>query len=163
MDVRGSGGTINRMSRKGAFAVFALAFSLSSHGAEVVHNDLVIRDAQVFATPPGARTAAAYLSIDNRGAANDELLGVTSSIGSASVHETSMEGGVMRMRSVDRLAVPAHGKVTLQPGGYHLMLEELEHPLRAGDKVSLRLTFEKAGTVEVVADVVPIGGARTSR
>jgi copper(I)-binding protein len=68
-----------------------------------------------------------------------------------------MEGGMMRMRAVDKLALPAGKAVELAPGGYHVMLMDLAKPLQEGDTVPLRLTFEdKAGkrsTVEVKAQV----------
>ena len=78
-----------------------------------------------------------------------------------------MEGGMMKMDAVDKLALPAGKAVELKPGGYHVMLMDLVKPLKEGDTVPLQLTFEdKAGkkqTVEVKAEVKALttGGTRT--
>ena len=69
----------------------------------------------------------------------------------------AMDGNVMRMRATGALPVPAGGTLTLAPGGYHVMLLDLKRPLVAGDKVPLRLTFEKAGTIEVTVNVEAMG------
>jgi len=56
-----------------------------------------------------------------------------------------MENGVMRMRGVDALPLPAGKTVKLEPAGYHLMLMGLQHPLRPGDNVSIKLTVDRPG------------------
>lgn len=91
-------------------------------------------------------TAAAYLTIENKGGA-DTLTDVRSAIGEAALHESTMEGGVMRMRPIDPrqgLTVPSNGKLVLAPGGAHVMIMGLKQPLRAGDRFDLTLLFAKA-------------------
>jgi len=110
------------------------------------------------ATPPGARTGGAYFTVDNGGTADDRLVAVSSpAAAQAEIHTMTMDAGVMRMRALTGLAVPAGGKVTLSPGGNHVMLLDLKRPLVAGEKVPLVLTFEKAGTVEVAVAVTALG------
>jgi copper(I)-binding protein len=92
-------------------------------------------------------TGGAYLTIDNHGAA-DRLLKVETGIANAELHNHIMDGNVMKMRAVDAIPVPP-GRTTLSPGGYHIMLIGLKAPLQAGAQFPLKLTFEKAGTVEV--------------
>jgi copper(I)-binding protein len=65
---------------------------------------------------------------------------------------SDMAGEMMGMRPVESIPVPAKGSATLEPGGYHVMLMNVE-PLEAGQKVTLTLTFEHAGTVQVEAEV----------
>ena len=76
------------------------------------------------------------------------------------MHSMKMEGGVMKMNAVDKVAVPAGQAVELKPGGYHVMLVDLVAPLKDGDTVPLKLIFEdKAGkkeTVDVKAVVRPL-------
>jgi copper(I)-binding protein len=76
----------------------------------------------------------------------------------------SMEGGVMRMRPLERVELPAGKTVKLAPGGMHLMLEELRQPLKAGDRLPLVLSVQPSGmsliTVNVQAEVRPISGAQ---
>lgn len=112
------------------------------------------------ATPPGAQTAAAYLTIMNHGTEDDVLVAASSpQADRVEFHETTMTGGVMRMRPATRgLAVPAHGTIELKPdGGYHLMLGGLKAPLRSGTMLPVTLRFAKAGPIDVVFAVEPIG------
>jgi copper(I)-binding protein len=69
------------------------------------------------------------------------------------MHESYLEGNMMKMRLVAGIDVPAGGKVEFKPGGYHIMLIEPVVPLQTGNKVVVNLTFEKAGQVTVNADI----------
>jgi len=112
------------------------------------------------ATPPGAQTAAAYLTIVNHSTEEDVLVGASSPQAAvAEFHQTTVTGGVMRMRpATGGVTVPAGGTVELKPdGGYHLMLSGLKAPLRSGTILPVILRFAKAGTIEVVFAVEPIG------
>lgn len=109
------------------------------------------------ATPPGASTGAVYLTLTSPG--GDTLVGASSPAArQASVHEMRMDGAVMRMRALENgLDLPAGKPVTLAPGGYHVMLEGLNGPLRPGQTVPLHLTFHNAPPLDVQAQVRPIG------
>lgn len=64
----------------------------------------------------------------------------------------------MKMRELhDGLLVPAKGSVALKSGSYHLMLLDLKTPLRKGEQFSGTLTFEGAGTLDVIFEVVGMG------
>jgi periplasmic copper chaperone A len=71
------------------------------------------------------------------------------------IHEMKMEDGVMKMRAVDALPLPAGQAVALKPGSYHVMLMGLKGPIKAGDTVPLTLTVEggdkQRATVEIKA------------
>ena len=95
-------------------------------------------------TASGQSTAAAYLTIANSGGA-DRLTRVAAGIGQASLHSTNMDGGVMRMRHVEAVDVPARQTVELKPAGVHVMITGFKQPLPAGSSFPLRLTFEKTG------------------
>ena len=106
-----------------------------------------------------AETAAAYVTIDNQGGA-DKLEGVRSPIGQATLHESTMDGGVMRMRPIDPgegLVVPSNGTLRLAPAGAHVMIMALKKPLKAGDRFDLTLLFDKAGPRKVRIAVKPAG------
>ncbi len=121
--------------------------------------DLTISGLWSRATPPKAPSAGGYLTIANAGKDADRLIGVSSPIaGKAELHEMSMNKGVMTMRPVEGgIAIPPGGKVDLSPDGLHIMFTELKQSLKAGDKIPLTLTFEKAGKTDVVLTVLPIG------
>lgn len=118
---------------------------------------VVATDAWARATPPGAATAAAYLTLTSPLA--DTLTGVTTpAAGMAEVHEMAMEGNVMQMRELPSgLPLPANQAVTLKPGGFHIMLMNLRAPLKPGDTLPLHLTFAHAPAQDVVATVAAIG------
>ena len=112
------------------------------------------------ATPPGAQTAAAYLTIMNHGTEPDVLVGGSSpQADRVEFHLTTNDNGVMKMRPATRgITVPAGGMVELKPdGGYHVMLGGLKAPLRSGTMLPVTLRFAKAGSIEVVFAVEPIG------
>jgi periplasmic copper chaperone A len=75
--------------------------------------------------------------------------------GSVMLHKSSTEGGMGRMEMVDSLAVPAHGKAELSPGGYHLMLMNAPKPLAVGDKVVVHLMFADGSMSDVEFVVRP--------
>jgi copper(I)-binding protein len=126
---------------------------------EVKAGDLVITQAWSRATPGGAKIGGGYLTIENKGAAPDRLIGVAGEVaGKIEVHEMAMKDGVMTMRPLDKGLTIEPGKtVKLAPGGYHLLMFDLKSPLKQGDKVPVTLEFEKAGKVTVSLDVQGIG------
>ncbi len=142
-----------------AFALALLCLTAQAHDARIgsIH---VIHPAAP-ATLPGQRSGAVYLSIENEGAAADRLLSLSSPAGSVAIHSMAMDGTIMRMREVDSLALPPATKVVMQAdGAYHLMLTGLKQPLAVGDKIPLKMTFERAGTVEVSVHVGPNAAQR---
>ena len=149
--------TISRILALAALAA-ALA-STSARAEDVKAGDLVITQAWTRATPNGAKIGGGYLTIENKGAAADKLVGVSAEIaGKSEVHEMAMDNGVMKMRMLDKGLVIDPGKtVKFAPGGYHLMLQELKGPLKEGEKVPVTLEFEKAGKVAVSLDVQGVG------
>jgi copper(I)-binding protein len=102
---------------------------------------------------PQSKTAA-YLTIVNRGATPDTLLSATADVAtSVELHQTREVGGMMTMAEVPKIAVAAGARVSLKPGGYHLMLIGLRHGLGPGQTVTLTLRFERAGPVTARAGV----------
>ncbi len=117
-----------------------------------------VDDAWARATLAGQMSSAAYFTIRNSGGP-DRLLSVSSPSANASMHSTSMDNGVMRMRPLAALDVPAKATVELKPGGTHVMLMGLKAPLEAGSTIMFDLKFEKSGERHVTADVRPADGA----
>jgi periplasmic copper chaperone A len=108
---------------------------------------------------PAGTTGVVYLTVTDQGAP-DTLTGVASPVAaSAELHETIDDHGVMKMRSVASLPVAPGKPLTLAPGGYHIMLMGLKHPLVAGTSFPVTLTFAKAGAVATTATVQAAGAA----
>jgi len=110
------------------------------------------------ATAKMARNGAVYLSMKNNEAAADELLAVrTSAAKRAALHGHKMDAGVMKMRSLESVVIPANGMVMMRPGGLHLMLMGLHGPLKKGTSLPLTLTFKNAGKVSIHVKVMGMG------
>lgn len=105
------------------------------------------------------RVGAGFMTLRNTGPA-DRLVAVRADIaGRIELHTLIREEGIMRMRPVVAIDLPAHGTVTLQPGGLHLMLIDLKQALSVGETVPVTLVFEKAGEVRTQL-AVQAAGAR---
>ncbi|PZQ46729.1 MAG: hypothetical protein DI551_04560 [Micavibrio aeruginosavorus] len=115
-----------------------------------------------FATAPGATTGAVFLTLHNPGTAADRLNGLTTTVSSsAELHESyTDEQGVMQMRKVDAIEIPAGQQVSLKADGYHIMLIGLSEPLTAGIPFNVTLDFESAPDVTIPVTVTsPVGSA----
>ncbi len=105
-------------------------------------------------TVAAQKSAAVYLSIHNGGPGSDRLLSITTPVAaSATIHSTTMAGGVMRMRGVPSVGIAANRRIDMKPGGLHVMLTGLKAPLRAGQTLPLTLRFERAGSVRASVPV----------
>ncbi len=141
-----------------ALAAFAmLSVPATAAGPAVSVRDAWARHAPMLegeAAKSGSGNGAVYATIVNNGATADALLSAsTDAARAAEVHETYQDAGMVMMRQVEQVAVPAGGKVELKPGGYHLMLFDLTRELRTGQSIPLVLTFRNAGKVSVTATV----------
>jgi copper(I)-binding protein len=132
-----------------------------AHGTKA--GDLAIDHPYAPPTPPGATTGAVYFrGLRNRGSGADRLLAAeTPAAERVEFHEMQLDGDVMRMRAHATLALPAGAELPARHGQrWHLMLLGLKAPLKLGDRLPLRLRFERAGVVEVTVWVqAPRGDA----
>ena len=116
---------------------------------------IAVENGWARATVAGQDSGAIYLNIVNRGGSDDRLVEVSvPRARQATLHSSTMDGGVMRMRGLaDGLAIPAGETVRLGPNGTHIMLSGLTTPLRPGEQFPTTLRFAKAGTKEVTIRV----------
>ena len=118
--------------------------------------DVVVKDAWVRGTVAGQMATGAFMELQ---ASEDvKLVGAASAAaGVVEVHEMSMDNGVMKMRALPKLDLPAGKAVALRPGGYHIMLMDLKKPMLKGETIPLTLKIEgkdkKVSTIEVKAEV----------
>lgn len=77
----------------------------------------------------------------------------------ADMHET-MAGhhGMMTMKPLDRVAVPAGGEVAFAPGGRHIMVHGINPAVKAGDTMTFTFTFSDGRRIRRIARVVAPGG-----
>ena len=141
------------------FVAMLLVGALSTQPAqsqEVKAGDLVISQPWSRAAPRGAETASSYLTIENKGATADRLVGGSSDVAEKiQIERISMVGGGMQLNTLEAgLGIAPGEKVVLAPGGNRLGLLKLKSQLKKGTKVSMTLQFEKAGQVAVSFDVL---------
>jgi copper(I)-binding protein len=111
-------------------------------------------------TPGGVDVSAGYLTLVNDSANADHLLSASSPRAErVEVHEMTMEGGVMQMRAVERLAIGPGQSIELAPNGRHLMFYGVTQPFAAGETILVRLTFEHAGAIDVSLPVRRLGAS----
>jgi copper(I)-binding protein len=149
-----------------AFAViFALVLTqLAAANAQAKDFDvgsIHISQPWARATPKGASSGAAYMTITNNGKTPDRVACVSSDASAqCQIHTMTMDNGVMMMRPVEGgLEIKPGETVTLRPSSFHVMLVNLKHPLEAGNTLTATLKFDSAGTIDVQYPIAAIGAA----
>ena len=141
--------TVSRrwLSLATALMVLSLA-GASAYGHGTAAGDLQLDHPYAVPSLAGVNNGAAYLrGIQNKGQQPDKLLSASSDVAArVALHRMRLDAGVMRMREVPFIALPAGQTTLLRHGGeYHLMLMDLKRPLRDGDRFDMTLNFERAG------------------
>jgi hypothetical protein len=142
-------------------ALVAAAFLASAATLPAWAANISVSDAWARATMPGQKVSGAYMKIQSD--ADARLISASSpAVPRVEVHEMKMDGDVMRMREVKAIELPKGKTVSLEPGGFHIMLMNLKKPIAAGEIIPLTLVVESDGkqqTVEVKAEArPPMGG-----
>lgn len=133
-------------------ALLTLSCVVNAHGTHA--GDLLLEHPYAVPSLQGSANGAAYLrGIRNSGSQPDRLIGASTPVAErVELHQMTLDAGVMRMRAIPAIELPAGAEVSLRHGGtYHLMLLNLKRPLVDGDRFELTLDFERAGrqTVKV--------------
>ena len=129
--------------------LLAATFAATGFAQEIKIGAITIDHPWARATPGAVKNSAAFMSFDNKGAA-DKLISVTGGVAKEiQMHSMITEAGVMKMREIQAFDIPANGKAELKPGGFHLMLIGIPDGLKEGTKFPLKLKFEKAGEIVV--------------
>lgn len=133
------------MMIRAAFLAIALATPAAAQ-------DIRIETPVLRVASPVSKTGAGYMVIRNTGRTADTLLSVTTDPSTRSdLHGTIQSGGVMKMRAQEGGVPIAPGaRVQFAPGGLHIMFIGLKKPVPPGTKVPARLTFARAGVIDVV-------------
>jgi len=115
---------------------------------------LTIENAWARPTDALAKTGAAYFAIKNAGDTADRLVSVSTEVaGAAELHTVTNTDGMLRMRHVAGIDIPAKASTELKPGAFHVMLINPKQQFKVGERFPLKLTFEKAGAVTVQVQV----------
>ena len=137
------------------FALAALALLPGCQKQEP--EGLAVRDAWVrLAAVPG-RPAAAYFTITG-GPAKDTLTAVDADkVATIELHESGMAGGMMSMKPMAGIDVPANGEAAFKPGGNHAMLFGIDPSIRPGRALPLTFRFQSGKSLSANATVYAAG------
>lgn len=131
--------------------------SESTEQIELTSNGLEITEAWARPGREGG-VSAIYMNILNGSSESDTLISLSSPVaGMVEVHETYEQGeGMMGMRSAGTVVVPARENLSLEPGGLHAMLMQLNRELVEGDSLEYTVEFRKAGEMTLTVPVQPM-------
>lgn len=151
-----------RLSAVALAATVALSGCASTAPAPAAPEADSFSTADVWVKAADAGMSAGFGELRNDGDTDLTVVSATSPATSAmELHETVQnESGQMVMRPVEGgFVIPAHGAITLEPGGDHLMFMDVTTPLRVGDETTITLTFADDSTAEISAPVKEFAGA----
>lgn len=131
------------------FVILSLVLSHNIALANVTVDDPYVRD-----VAPGQTVSAAFLQLNNTSAETRYIVNATSAVSKVvELHAHVHENGMMKMRRIEEIEIPANGKTVLEPGGLHIMLIGLHKPLKIDQKVSITLEFKNGNSQTVEAPV----------
>jgi copper(I)-binding protein len=141
-----------------ARTLFAAA-SITLAASAFCETPLKVEGAWVHSTVPGQQGTSAFMRLTAHTPL--QLVGVSSPVaGTADVHEMKREGDVMKMRALSKLDLPVGRTVELTANGYHLMLQDLKQPLKAGTSVPITLVLRDAKGVDSKLELkVPVAAS----
>ena len=100
-----------------------------------------------------SENGAVYFVIHNHSSHADQLIGVTSDIAVAEMHESKMSGDIMQMNQVESVLLEPYAEIEFAPGGLHVMLVDLTNDLKVGDQIDVILHFKKSEAIKVAVPV----------
>ncbi|EJF89509.1 hypothetical protein ME1_00279 [Bartonella vinsonii subsp. arupensis OK-94-513] len=127
--------------------------------------DIEILHPWTRATPKGIKVSSGYLYIINHSNTPDRLISIsTNGVQTTEIHSMVVVNDIMNMEKMHNgIEIPGNGEISLKPGGNHIMFMGLSQPFKPGDKISAKLTFEKAGTMNIDFSVKALGDKLPSK
>jgi periplasmic copper chaperone A len=137
-----------------AAALLGALVGLGALADPAIEGAVRIEDPYARAVPPGQPNSAVFMVIENRGPTPVAVVAAESpAAATVELHTHRMADGMMQMRRIERIELPAGESVALAPGGLHVMLIGLTEPLAPGMDVPLTLLFDDGTRAEVTAPV----------
>lgn len=142
--------------RATALAALLAAPALAHHAGDVFEaGEIQVSHAWTVATGQTAHAIEVFLTIDNRGAEPDRLIGATTRFSAPAVFQAPIVGGdgTLSVTEVPAIEIAPGQQVTFQPGGIRIVLGNVQRHFAEGDHFHMILEFEKAGEIEIDVDV----------
>ena len=135
--------------------VLLIISSLFVSGCSDNQRESVVTKVMIPELIKGQATTAMYMSIENKTIMPKRLIGVKLEEASETqIHSTTYLDGMMQMRHLEYLDIPAKTQVDFEPGGLHVMLLGFEAALTPGMTISIELIFEASPNIRVIAKVI---------
>ena len=123
---------------------------VSLNALDAQHADVVAHDAWVRMPPKSKMDTALYMMVENRTPQSRTIVSVsTDDASSAEMHQMTMNKMIMVMTPVSQISIPAKGKTSFDPNGFHVMLFGLKTRPQLGDKIHVTLKLDDGTTVPV--------------
>jgi len=138
-----------------ALILILMAFNVNAAGTAA--DAVMVHNPYARAVPPGQPNSAAFMHLKN---SSDKAHAIVNAISDVSkvveLHTHTMQDGMMMMRRIEKIDIPANGDAMLKPGGLHIMFIGLKQDLKLDQQVSLTLEFEDGSKKTVKAPVKKI-------
>ncbi len=103
---------------------------------------ITVADPYVPAMPPGQPNGLAYMGLTN---SSDQEVALVAAEGTVAkvieLHTHVMQDGMMHMKKIEKIDLPAGKMVMLEPNGLHVMLIGLTQELKPDTNISITLLF----------------------
>tara|TARA_R110000744_G_scaffold20336_3_gene53370 strand:- start:8792 stop:9217 length:426 start_codon:yes stop_codon:yes gene_type:complete len=114
------------------------------------NTEILVENSYARESIPGTSISSAYMTIKNLSAKNIRLIAASSVVSERiEIHQHTMVDGLMRMRQRDYVEVLAQNSTVFQPSGYHLMIFDLKHPIKAKENIIITLHFDDQSRIDV--------------
>lgn len=114
------------------------------------NTEILVENGYARESIPGTTISSAYMTIKNLSAKNIRLIAASSVVSERiEIHQHTMVDGLMRMRQRDYVEISAHNITEFQPSGYHLMIFDLKHPIKAKENIIITLHFDDQSRIDV--------------
>lgn len=115
---------------------------------------LEVSDAWIRESNPARNITSAFVTLRNPTGKAIVVVGVSAPVAKVvEMHEMKTIDGVMSMRRVDTIVVPARSSIKLEPGGMHLMLIDLVSRAKAGTVLPITFRINDGSSITVNAPV----------
>lgn len=135
--------------------LLTLTLSLNSYAA----GSVTVVNPYARAVPAGQPNSAAFMVLKNSSNQDRAVVNARSNASKVvELHTHKKEGGMMRMRQIEKIVVKANSETVLKPGGLHIMFIGLKQSFKAGNKVELELELDNGEKVKLTAPVKMVAG-----
>ena len=118
-----------------------------------VASQLVVENPFARAAIMQQRNSAAFMQLRNPTETAAVVSASSPVAGIVELHTHINDQGVMRMRKISQIELPAGQTVSLQPGGLHVMLLGLKRDLNPGDEIELTLILSDGSEKQLLIPV----------